>query len=151
MKYILYREQQLKCDIDTAWKFFCNPRNLSRITPKNLDFTVLTTANESIYEGMEIYYKVSPLFGIPLKWKTRITHVEYFKCFTDDQEEGPYNLWSHHHRFIPNNNGVLMTDKVDYILPFGLLGRIAHILLVKHKLNKIFDYRFQVLEELFTK
>lgn len=150
MKYRLYREQQLKCDIDIAWKFFCNPHNLSQITPKDMGFTVLTEVNqESIYEGMEIDYTVSPLFGIPMKWKTRITSVAYHKHFTDYQEKGPYKLWNHHHEFIPNDNGILMKDRVDYELPFGSLGTIAHALLVKSKLNKIFDYRFKVLEKMF--
>lgn len=150
MKYQLYREQQLKCDIDIAWKFFCNPHNLSRITPKDMGFTVLTeVTGESIYEGMEIDYTVSPLFGIPMKWKTRITSVAYHKHFTDFQEKGPYKLWNHHHEFIPNENGILVKDRVDYELPFGSLGTIAHALLVKNKLNKIFDYRFKVLEKMF--
>lgn len=150
MKYQLYREQQLKCDMDKAWKFFCNPNNLSRITPKDMGFTVLTEVNdESIYEGMEIDYTVSPLLGIPMNWKTRITSVVYHKHFTDFQEKGPYKLWNHHHEFIPNENGILMKDRVDYELPFGSLGTIAHALLVKNKLNKIFDYRFKVLEKMF--
>ena len=44
-----------------------------------------------------------------------------------------------------------MIDKVDYELPFGLLGNIAHALFVKKKLEKIFNYRFHVLENLFNK
>ena len=42
-----------------------------------------------------------------------------------------------------------MIDIVDYKLPFGLLGRIAHPLLVKGKLNEIFEYRYNKLIELF--
>lgn len=151
MKYQLYREQHLNCDIDTAWKFFCNPYNLSRITPRQMGFVILTeNADKSIYTGMEVNYIVSPLFGIPLKWKTRITQVVYHKTFTDFQETGPYKLWNHHHEFIPTEKGVLIKDRVDYELPFGVLGTIAHALLVKNKLNKIFDYRFQVLENMFN-
>lgn len=150
MRYRLYKEQQLNCDIDTAWKFFSNPHNLSRITPGDMRFTVLTElTSESIYEGMEIDYTVSPLFGIPMKWKTRITSVEYQKYFTDYQEKGPYKLWNHHHEFIPNDKGILMKDTVDYELPLGGLGAIAHGLVVKNKLNKIFDYRYEVLSRMF--
>jgi ligand-binding SRPBCC domain-containing protein len=151
MKYRLYREQQLNCDIDVAWRFFCDPQNLARITPKNLKFTVITNLwEEEIYTGMEIDYKVSPLFGIPMKWKTRIIQVEYHKSFTDFQEAGPYKLWHHHHEFVLNNKGVLMKDTVDYELPFAFLGTIAHFLVVKNELKKIFDYRFHILESLFN-
>ena len=152
MKYQLHREQQLNCDIDIAWKFFCDPHNLSKITPKDMGFVVLTQIEDKpIYEGMIIEYKVSPLFNMPIKWKSRITQVEYHKSFTDFQEEGPYKVWNHHHELIPNGKGVLMKDNLKYELPFGFLGTIVHTLLVKNRLNKIFEYRFQVLEDLFNR
>lgn len=152
MKYQLYREQQLKCDLHTAWCFFSSPMNLPKITPKDMAFKIVSDpkANE-IFEGMIIDYTVSPIFKIPLKWRTRITEVTPNKSFTDFQERGPYKLWNHHHEFIPNKNGVFMIDKVDYELPLGLLGSWAHALYVKKKLDDIFNYRFQVLENLFNK
>ena len=152
MKHELYREQQLNCDLQTAWDFFSSPMNLPKITPKDMAFTVLSEQKTNkIFEGMIIDYTVSPLLGIPLKWKTRIISVIPNKSFTDFQEKGPYKLWNHHHEFIPNEKGVFMIDKVDYELPFGLLGNIAHALFVKKKLEKIFNYRFQILENLFNK
>lgn len=152
MKHRLYREQQLNCDIETAWDFFSSPKNLSKITPKDMGFTVLSDYNsEQITEGMVIDYIVSPLLKVPLKWRTRITHVEPNISFTDFQEKGPYKYWNHFHEFIPNKDGVLMKDTVDYELPFGFLGKIAHLLFVKKKLAHIFDFRYSVLEKLFNK
>ena len=152
MKFQLYREQQLNCDIETAWEFFSNPHNLSKITPKDMNFVVLTDLpSTKIYEGMEIDYKLSPLLNIPMKWKTRITQVDELKSFTDFQLKGPYKLWNHFHEFIPNENGVLVKDTVDYELPLGFLGKIAHSLFVRSKLESIFKHRFQVLEEKFNK
>lgn len=152
MKFQLYREQQLNCDIETAWEFFSNPHNLSKITPKKMNFVVLTDLpSTKIYEGMEIDYKLSPLLNIPMKWKTRIPQVDELKSFTDFQLKGPYKLWNHFHEFIPNENGVLVKDTVDYELPLGFLGKIAHSLFVRSKLESIFKHRFQVLEEKFNK
>lgn len=142
----------MNCDIETAWDFFSSPKNLSTITPKDMGFTVLTDHNsEQITEGMVIDYIVSPLLKVPLKWRTRITHVKPNKSFTDFQEKGPYKYWNHFHEFIPNKDGVLMKDTVDYELPFGFLGKIAHLLFVKKKLAHIFDFRYSVLEKLFNK
>ena len=42
MKHELYREQQLNCDLQTAWDFFSSPMNLPKITPKDMAFTVLS-------------------------------------------------------------------------------------------------------------
>lgn len=151
MMYQLNRIQQLHCDLDTAWEFFSSPHNLSQITPNEMQFTVLSNLSDNkMYEGMIIDYKISPLLGIPMRWQTRITQVDERKSFTDFQQIGPYKLWNHFHEFIPNKNGVLMKDTVKYELPVGLLGDIAHSLMVKKKINHIFDYRYQVLEELFN-
>ncbi|MEN2436648.1 SRPBCC family protein [Weeksellaceae bacterium A-14] len=151
MKHQLGREQQLKCDIATAWDFFSSPMNLSEITPKDMNFTVLSEdKGEKIFVGMLIDYTVSPLFGIPLKWQTKIAQVDELKSFTDFQQKGPYRYWNHFHEFIPNENGVLMKDTVDYELPFGLLGEIAHSLVVRGKLKNIFDYRYRILEKQFN-
>lgn len=151
MKYQLSREQQLHCDIDTAWSFFSSPNNLSKITPKDMGFTVLSKdIQPEIFEGMLIDYTVSPILGIPLKWQTKITQVDKNKSFTDFQEKGPYKYWNHFHEFIPNSEGVLMKDTVDYELPMGFLGKIAHQAFVKKKLVSIFDYRYQVLEKYFN-
>ncbi|WP_419495030.1 SRPBCC family protein [Chryseobacterium bernardetii] len=150
MKHKLFREQQLDCDLKTAWKFFSSANNLSEITPKDMGFTVVTEMeDDEIYEGMLIDYYVSPLFGIKMKWQTEITHVDFQKSFIDFQKKGPYKLWKHHHEFIPNDEGVLMRDTIDYELPMGFLGEIAHSLFVKKKLDYIFDYRFRVLSKVF--
>lgn len=151
MRHQLYTRQQLNCDLETAWKFFSSPHNLSKITPKEMNFVVKSeiTADE-IFEGMEIEYTVSPVLRIPMKWKTIITEVAYQKSFTDFQAMGPYKYWNHHHEFIPNKKGVLMKDTVDYELSFGFLGTIAHELFVRKKLEGIFDYRYNILNKRFN-
>lgn len=152
MVHRLFREQQLNCDIETAWKFFSSANNLSRITPEDMKFVVLTkTENDEIYEGMIIDYHISPMLGIKMNWRTEIRQVAFQESFTDFQAKGPYRLWNHFHEFIPNDQGVLMRDTVDYELPLGFLGEIAHELFVKQKLEHIFAYRYKILEDMFNK
>ena len=151
MVYQLQRSQQLYCSLETAWKFFSSPHNLSRITPKEMKFRVMTgLPNENISEGMIIDYEVSPLLGIPLHWRTKITNVNPQKSFTDIQLKGPYKVWNHLHEFVPNEKGVLMKDTVNYELPMSLLGSIAHSFIVRKKLMGIFDFRQTVCESLFN-
>lgn len=150
MIYKIHRVHQLNCDIETAWEFFSSPHNLSQLTPKELQLTVLGNLPEGLHKGMIIDYKLYAFPGIPVKWRTKITQVYEGKSFTDFQQAGPYKMWNHFHEFIPNENGVLVKDTIDYELPMGLLGSIAHSLLVRNKLNYIFDYRYQQLEKLFN-
>lgn len=104
---------------------------------------------ESIYQGMEIKYKVHPVLGIPLTWITVIERVDAPYSFVDTQKKGPYKIWWHSHKFVPVENGVLMKDTVNYVLPLGWLGRIAHSLFVKKQLQDIFDYRKTAVQNIF--
>ena len=151
MMYRLERTQQLNCTIDVAWNFFSSPHNLEKITPAKMKFLILSDLKEEIFEGMIIDYKIRPLFNFPVRWTTRITQVDFQKSFTDFQQKGPYKTWNHNHQFEVNENGVLMKDIVDYQLPYGWLGDLVHSMLVKRKLERIFNFRYQVLEELFNK
>ena len=150
--YILERTQQLNCSIPEAWRFFSSPHNLSVITPPEMKFVVLSKLRDGeLYEGMTIDYKVSPLLNWPLSWRTVITHVIEQKSFIDFQQKGPYQYWEHFHEFTANEEGVLMKDRIQYELPFGVLGSWMHRLVVRKKLHHIFDYRYKVLDKLFNK
>ena len=65
------------------------------------------------------------------------------------QRFGPYALWHHKHFLKEIPGGVEMEDIIDYKLPLGILGQMAHPFLVAPKLKEIFDYRQEKLVELF--
>lgn len=152
MKIYYYKtEQFLSTDINTAWNFFSSAKNLARITPPELDFNILTAlAEKDIYQGMLIEYTIRPLFGILLNWQTQILTIKKPEMFIDKQLKGPYKIWEHTHEFIQTEKGVLMKDSVKYLLPFGILGNIAHSLFVRRKIERIFNYRKQVLNKIFN-
>lgn len=106
---------------------------------------------ENMYPGQIITYTLTPLFGIRVKWMTEITHVVPGHYFIDEQRFGPYKLWHHRHTFTATPNGTDMHDEVNYVLPFGFLGAIAHSLFVKKRIEAIFTYRTKVIEDLFGK
>ena len=147
--YQLKRTQFVKTDLATCWDFFSSPSNLSKITPKYMGFDVLTEETSVMYEGLMIEYRVRPLLNLPMKWITEITHVKDQQYFVDEQRKGPYSIWHHEHHFKEVNGGVEMTDIVSYELPFGIIGKMVHPILVKQKLEEIFAYRFKVVDELF--
>lgn len=152
MKIYYYKTRQfLSTDINTAWDFFSSAKNLAIITPPELDFKILTDLDDKdIYEGMLIEYTVKPLFGIPLHWQTEIWKIKKPEMFTDKQVKGPYKIWEHTHIFIQKENGILMKDEVKYQLPFGIVGQITNSLLVRKKIERIFNYRKEILNKIFT-
>ncbi len=149
MIYTLERQQYFRAPIDAVFPFFADARNLAAITPAWLGFRVLTPGPIAMAVGTRIDYRIR-LAGLPVHWRTQITVWEPGRSFVDEQEKGPYALWRHTHRFEEIGPGVLMTDRVDYRLPLGPLGRLAHALAVGATLARIFDYRFQRVRELIA-
>jgi ligand-binding SRPBCC domain-containing protein len=150
MFYQFKREQFVHTDIKTLWDFASSPSNLKEITPNHMGFQITTpNITEKMYPGMIITYKVSPLLNISMNWMTEITHVKPMSFFIDEQRMGPYKLWHHQHLFEEKEGGVLMTDIVTYIPPFGILGDIANWLIIKKKLRDIFAYRFDAVDRIF--
>lgn len=144
--------QKIPVSIKEAWNFFSSPLNLAEITPGNMGFKIVSKYHgEKMYAGQVIEYKVRPVLNIPMYWMTEITHVEDLKYFIDVQRKGPYKLWHHQHHFIEIDGGVEMTDIVHYKNPFGLIGHAANSLFVNRQLKKIFEYRFNKVEEIFGK
>jgi ligand-binding SRPBCC domain-containing protein len=150
--YQFIRTQKIPASMNDVWSFISSPINLKEITPDYMGFVVTSkTGIEEMYPGMIITYKVKPLLGIPLNWMTEITHVKPFEYFVDEQREGPYKMWHHQHKLEVINGGILMTDIVTYIPPFGILGAIANSLVIKKQLQEIFDYRIIAIEKRFGK
>jgi ligand-binding SRPBCC domain-containing protein len=148
--YNLHKEQYLPITIEKAWDFFSSAKNLSKITPPEMKFVVLTAlTDDPVYSGMKIDYTVRPLLNIPLHWTTEIIKVDAPRQFIDTQKKGPYSLWEHTHTFKSVPGGVKMTDDVKYALPLGFLGNIAHALVVNKKLQDIFNFREKTLVNLF--
>jgi len=152
MVHVLEISQIIPATIARAWDFFSDARNLARITPPELDFTILGVLPERVYPGLMIEYRVRPLFGVPVRWVSEITHVEMGKFFVDEQRVGPYRIWHHEHHFKQlANGGVEMTDRVTYVLPFGPLGDLVHPFLVKPSLERIFAFREEALKTIFQR
>ena len=102
-----------------------------------------------MYPGMIITYKITPIFGIKMNWMTEITHVKENEYFVDEQRFGPYALWHHQHHFKEVKGGVLMTDLLNYAIPYGIIGRLANEILVAKQIRQIFDYRNKEVNKLF--
>lgn len=147
--YTLTRYQKLPVTPEEAWEFFSNPQKLEEITPGDMPFKMIGDDFPGMYAGMIIQYNIEPFPKFPVKWITEITHVEEGKYFVDEQRFGPFKFWHHQHHFREIEGGVEMIDTVNYILPFSLLGRAVHNVVVEKRLEEIFDFRYESLKDHF--
>jgi len=147
--YQLHSKQCFPISQKEAWDFLSDPANLKVITPDHMGFNILSGDDRPMFPGQIIQYKIFPFPGFKTKWVTEITHVQDGEYFVDEQRFGPYALWHHKHFINAVYGGVEMEDIIDYKIPFGILGQMAHPILVKKQLKQIFQYREEKLIELF--
>lgn len=147
-EYVLRREQWIPKPPETVFAFFSDAGNLAQITPAWLHFEVLTPRPIAMASGALLDYQMR-WHGIPIDWTTEIGLWEPPLLFTDSQLLGPYRSWHHTHSFAPHDGGTRMLDEVVYSLPLGMLGWVAHALVVRRNLEQIFDYRDRRIGELF--
>jgi ligand-binding SRPBCC domain-containing protein len=129
-----------------VFEFFSNPRNLDRLTPAWLKFAILTPATSQLKQGALLDYRLR-IRGMPIRWQSEIAVWEPPHRFVDRQTKGPYSLWVHEHTFKECDNGTLVGDNVEYAVPGGT---IVQKFMVAPDLKRIFEYRHQILEELFN-
>ncbi len=114
-----------------------------------MGFIIESGADRPVFAGQVIQYIVTPVLGIKTKWVTEITHVEQGRYFVDEQRFGPYSFWHHKHFLKEIPGGVEMEDIIDYKIPLGIIGQLVHPIIVKPKLDEIFEYRRKKLIALF--
>jgi len=138
--HVLQQEQLIPRSLEEVFPFFAEARNLERITPPWLGFRVLTPEPIEMRPGALIEYRLR-LHGVPVRWRTRIEEFEAERGFVDVQLQGPYRIWHHRHEFEARGEQTLVRDTVHYALPFGVVGALAHLVIVRRDLERIFSYR----------
>jgi ligand-binding SRPBCC domain-containing protein len=143
----LQRTQWIARPLPAVFAFFADASNLEQITPAFLRFRILSPTPVEMRVGTRIDYALS-LFGLPLRWRSHITVWQPDLCFVDEQERGPYALWRHTHAFTARDGGTQIRDVVEYALPLGAVGLLAHRAFVARTLDRIFDHRRDSVQRL---
>ncbi len=89
-------------------------------------------------------------FGKSVHSKYRVDELKPRAKFTYRQMTGFFKSWVHTQLFsLHDAKTTLLTDIVDFEMPFGLLGALADDLFVRGDLERLLQYRLQKVEERF--
>ena len=146
--FVFRSEQFVPRPQDEVFEFFSKAENLQELTPAWLHFRILSVDPSPVRKGTLIKYSLRWRI-FPIYWTTEIVEWEPPRRFVDVQLKGPYKLWHHEHGFVAEGNGTRIMDEVQYQLPFGFLGTIAHALKVKKDVETIFTYRTGAVNRIF--
>ena len=144
----LIRETWVPQQPEEVFEYFSRAENLEDLTPPELKFKILTPTPIPMSEGTLIEYRIT-LGAFLMNWRTLISAWEPPVRFVDEQLRGPYLLWRHEHTFHAKQGGTMIRDQVDYRVPGWFLEPIIHALFVGKSLQRIFDFRSEIIKRQF--
>jgi hypothetical protein len=70
-----------------------------------------------------------------------ITEWERPRRFVDEQHSGPFKSFRHEHQFSVVEHGTQMIDRVEFVAPFGPVGRLAERVVLDRYLRHLINVR----------
>jgi ligand-binding SRPBCC domain-containing protein len=148
--YVLERSQWVPAPVAETFAFLSDAANLPSLTPPWLQFRILSPLPSGMREGASLEY-VLRLNGISVRWRTRVADWRPGVAFTDEQLRGPHARWLHCHTFRAERGGTRLGDRLEYALSFDPLSRPVNAWYVRPLVERIFDYRGEVISNRFRR
>jgi ligand-binding SRPBCC domain-containing protein len=115
---------------------------LETITPKEIELKIISTTNQNIVQGQEIWVsgKIFEKIRRRMKWHSKITFLKAHE-YIDEMLSPPFKKWRKLHRFHSiDGKQTEVIDEVDFELPYGILGKLFEGYAYK-QLKNTFEYR----------
>ncbi|NPV12024.1 MAG: hypothetical protein HPY57_09565 [Ignavibacteria bacterium] len=136
----------IKTDLQKIFRFHLDPKNLKLVSTPGMNLKIIQHQSP-LEKNSEVKLKFDIFPFIPMEWNLIIEDLVENELIVDLQTKGPFKYWRHQHRFKQLFDGtVVMTDEIEYDL--GLLGKILKPL-INWRLNKMFKFRYKIIESLF--
>ncbi|MEQ1921132.1 MAG: SRPBCC family protein [Pyrinomonadaceae bacterium] len=140
------KESVFKASPERVFAFHELPDAFERLMPPWEDATIIQKADISVI-GSQAIFDTKILGLITVRWVAEHTAFEPQRMFEDTQVSGPFKSWRHRHIIMPDADGAVLRDEIEYEPPMWFLGAIAAPFAVVPKLEKMFEFRHKVTRE----
>ncbi len=161
MRFSYHTEQLLPYPVEQVFAFFADSDNLPLLMPAwqqarieqqslipppaRLSPTGLGTRIAGAGSHITLSFRPFPFSPFRIQWEAEIAEFVWNQHFCDVQLRGPFAYWNHCHciRRVtqPGEDATLIADDVEYEIPFGIAGEIAHRLFMRRQIAGTFAYR----------
>ena len=132
-----------------VYNYMTNPANLAEQLQDNIEVSWQNPGID-VKVGSEFLFVMSR-FGVEQPIRFAVDRLVVGNQFTYRQVSGVYARFIHTMKFEEHGqNETLVTDLVDYEMPFGLLGRLADDFFAKADLKDILEGRLERVAESFS-
>ncbi len=104
-----------------------------------MDLKVIKSTSQKIIQGQEAWFSCKII--LKRTWHSKITFLKQYE-YVDEMSKGLFKKWIHSHKFedISNGKQTEVIDKVNFELPYGILGKLFESY-AYDQLRKIFEHR----------
>jgi ligand-binding SRPBCC domain-containing protein len=170
MGFSYHAENWLPHPAVRVFDFFANPANLPLLMPawqrlRLEEASILppprrpgesgaATVAAGVGSRFTFSFRPLPLSPVRVRWESEITEFTWNDHFCDRQIRGPFVYWEHRHSIRPASwheiDATFVVDDVEYELPLGSIGSLAHHLFVRGQIERVFAYRQSRLKKLLA-
>jgi len=128
------------------------PDAFSSLLPPWEHMEVLSQSGPISETGSQIALRIYVLGPIFIDWISEHHDYHTGREFQDTQIKGPFQHWTHTHRVTPiDESSCILEDSIDYALPFSPLSDWVAGWVVNQKLSRMFEYRHEQMQIIFSK
>lgn len=149
---VLERSVAIAAPVEDVFAFHLDTRNAALIAPASMR-VLGVEGTFPVVPGARVVMRMRPARSpFAMGWRVRIEEVEAPSRIVDVAERSPFAHWRHEHLFRPLGPGRCeMTDRLEFRLPAGPLGRLAERLVVRRQLEAAFEERHRLTRELLER
>lgn len=168
MRFSYHTEQSLPYPVERVFAFFADPNNLPLLMPEWQKARIenasvqpppnLSTPRDArvsaagVGSHLTLSFRPFPCSPVRVQWEAEIDEFAWNKHFCDRQVRGPFAYWRHCHYVRPVDlqgiEATVIADDLEYELPLGPIGHLAHSLFVRRQIERTFAYRQRQLSKM---
>jgi ligand-binding SRPBCC domain-containing protein len=123
------------------------PARMIQAMPPELSLRLIESP-ERLFLGARVVVS-GRRWGVPHRVTTEVTAFESCQLLVEEQKQGPLRRWQMTQRFEAHELGTLLTSRVDFEPPGGILGLTVTAATVQRELEWVLDYRAELLLRTF--
>lgn len=145
---------EIAADIETCFDLARNI-DIHKESLKHTDEIPISGKTTGLIEKGEWVSWEARHFGFVQHLSTKVTELEFPNYFALEMVLGAFKSYKHQHIFETSQQVTIMTDKLVFESPMGILGNAVNVLILKRYMVKLLKTRNTVIknkaEDLFRK
>lgn len=139
-------ETIIAAPVPEVFRASLDPRLHVRTMARYGETMVEAPAGGVFAEGSTVTWRARH-FGIPFRLRSVVFDIDEPRGFSDRQISGPFGAFLHEHAFREHPVGTVMRDTVTFHSPFGPLGRMVDVVVMRAYLQRLIAERNAVLAD----